>query len=208
MNRWPCRFALVAVVLQCMGCTAQVVDDKNPSEMRMAPDSWQDQRGEGVATRPGNEPSSVPAMPLTLADAIPYLPTEFTFVEQDGLSGDKSDEVLESQMIFLKTLEKMRGEEKTSMEAQDLARHHRDVLERAVGEQGVVDELTCGLSLCMGAVTSPTQADHDTWNSRLVKDPAARRYGAVHRYEPVGDQLQNRFVFSADPAVGSLFMSR
>ncbi|MFL9583805.1 hypothetical protein [Stenotrophomonas sp. AB1(2024)] len=129
-------------------------------------------------------------------------------IVHNSISIDMSNEMLEDNALFSSALERMRDEERTSAEAQQLARHHREVLERAVGELGVVEDLTCGLSLCIGSVTSLTQADHEAWSRRLVKDPAARRYGAVHSYEPVGDQLQHRFVFSTDPAVAALFSSR
>jgi hypothetical protein len=162
----PSKFALLAVVLQCFGCSAHAMN--------------------GVAS--------------------PCLATESTLIEHDAISGDRSIEMLEDGVLFAKALENMRRDEKTSLEAQQLAKHHRNVLVRAVREEGVVEDLTCGLSLCMGSVTSPSQSSHDVWNRRLVNDPAARRYGAVHRVEPLGDHFQHRFVFSADPAVAAIFM--
>ncbi|MBT2767175.1 hypothetical protein J7J08_05960 [Stenotrophomonas sp. ISL-67] len=141
-------------------------------------------------------------------EASPYLATESELIVHSSISIDMSNEMLVDNALFSSALERMRGEEMTSVEAQKLATHHREVLERAVGELGVVENLTCGLSLCIGSVTSLTQADHEAWSRRLVRDPAARRYGAVHSYAPVGDQLQQRFVFSTDPAVAALFSSR
>lgn len=141
-------------------------------------------------------------------EATPHLGTESQLIVQNAISVDMTLELLEDSALFSSARERMRSEESTSAGAQQLARHHRDVLERAVGELGIVDDLTCGLSLCMGAVTSLSQAEHEAWSRRLVNDPAARRYGAVHSYMPVGDQLQHRFVFSANPAVAALFSSR
>lgn len=138
-------------------------------------------------------------------EASPYLATESELIVHQSISIEMSKQMLEDNARFSSSLERMRSEERTSVEAQQLARHHREVLERAVGELGVVDDLTCGLSLCIGSVTSLTPAHHEAWSRRLVKDPAARRYGAVHSYEPVVDQLQQRFVFSTDPAVAGLF---
>jgi hypothetical protein len=184
--------------------------------MRNSTEVRKDARQEGVSTPPGIDPLGAPdARPsLEAAEkgrdliASPYLSTESTLIEQDALSADRADEILEDGALFAKALERMRDDEKTSMEAQDLARHHRSVLVRAAGTQGVVNDLTCGLSLCIGAVTAHSREDHDAWHGRLVKDPAARRYGAIHWIEPVADQFQKRFVFSADPAVATIHMNR
>jgi hypothetical protein len=160
----------------------------------------------GASPVPAIQPALAEARPVGGVTASPYLPTESTFIDQSGISGDRSEEILENSALFSKALDGMRGDEATNVEAQELAQHHRRVLERAVGEQGIVNDLTCGLSLCMGSVTSRTTAEHEDWSGRLVKDPAARRYGAIHKYEAVGDQVQNRFVFSADPAIAALVL--
>lgn len=209
------RSTAIVVALQCVGCAADTVgtdfDDSHTAvEVR---DGASQKR---AATRTGIVPISEPAVLRASIDdqeaenteASPYLGTESEFIVQDSISIDMSNGMLEDNALFSSALEGMRSEERTSVEAQKMAIHHRDVLERAVGELGVVEDLTCGLSLCIGSVTSLTQADHEAWSRRLVKDPAARRYGAVHSYTPVGDQLQHRFVFSTDPAVAGLFTSR
>jgi hypothetical protein len=209
------RSTAVAVALQCIGCTSDTVGT-DFDDTRTATEVRKDARQELAATRTGIDPIAAPAVPRTPAEdrkegnpeASPYLATESELIVHNSISIDMSNEMLEDNALFSSALERMRDEERTSAEAQQLARHHREVLERAVGELGVVEDLTCGLSLCIGSVTSLTQADHEAWSRRLVKDPAARRYGAVHSYEPVGDQLQHRFVFSTDPAVAALFSSR
>lgn len=215
MSKWLFRSTVVAVVLHCLGCAADTMDPQ-PAGMRHATEVHNDGGQEAAANRASRDPDGLPAMRPMLADAqkardpaaSAYLATEATMIEQDGISGERSDEILEDTALFSKALARMSDDEKTSMEAQELARHHRNVLVRAVGDQGVVEDLTCGLSLCMGAVTARSQVDHDAWHGRLAKDPAARRYGAIHRFEPVGDQVQKRFVFSADPAVAAIYMDR
>lgn len=215
MIKWPIRCTIVAVALQCIGCAADTAGT-DPGEMRNTTEVRKDAGQEGVSTPPGIDPLGAPDARPTLDAAekgrdlvaSPYLSTESTLIEQDALSADRADEILEDRALFAKALERMRDDEKTSMEAQDLARHHRSVLVRAVGSQGVVDDLACGLSLCIGAVTAHSREHHDAWHGRLVKDPAARRYGAIHWIEPVADQFQKRFVFSADPAVAAIHMNR
>lgn len=209
------RITTVAVALQCAGCAADTVDT-DFDDARTATEVRKDARREPAATRADIDPIAASAVLRTPAEhrkaanteASPYLATESELIVHSSLSIDVSNEILDDNALFSRALKRMRREEGTSAEAQQLARHHREVLERAVGELGVVNDLTCGLSLCIGSVTSLTQADHEAWSRRLVKDPAARRYGAVHSYEPLGDQLQHRFVFSTDPAVAALFSSR
>ncbi len=215
MINWPCRLTLVALALQSTGCAAGKIGTY-PGEMRAAPNVREDARQEDAETRPGSDAPSASVAGPALAYAeiaqdsaiSSFLATESTLIVEDSISIDRSREMLEDNALFSSALASMLDEEKTSTEAQRLASHHRDVLERAVGQLGVVEDLTCGLSLCIGSVLSLTQADHEAWSRRLVKDPAARRYGAVHSYEPMGEQLQHRFVFSADPAVAALFLSR
>lgn len=209
------RSISVAVALQCIGCAAGTVGTDS-EDTRKATEVRKDTMQERASAQAGIDPIAAPAVLRIPAEdrkvenpeASPYLATESELIVQDSISIDMSKEMLVDNALFSSALERMRGEERTSVEAQKLATHHRDVLERAVGELGVVDDLTCGLSLCIGSVTSLTRADHEAWSRRLVKDPAARRYGAVHSYAPVGDQLQQRFVFSTDPAVAALFSSR
>jgi hypothetical protein len=90
------------------------------------------------------------------------------------------------------------------MEAQDLAKHYRNAIERAVGAQGVVEDLTCGLSLCMGSVAARSRADHDAWAERLYENPEAVRHVTLHVFEVNGDRLQNRFLFSTDAAIKAI----
>lgn len=90
------------------------------------------------------------------------------------------------------------------MEAQDLARHYRSALERAVGVQGVVEDLTCGLSICMGLVSARSRADHDAWDERLYEDSSAARHVILQAVEMNGDRLQNRFLFSTDSGIKAI----
>ncbi|MBT2767287.1 hypothetical protein J7J08_06525 [Stenotrophomonas sp. ISL-67] len=78
--------------------------------------------------------------------------------------------------------------------------------ERAVGTNGAVENLSCGLSVCVGSVRAGSIADHDAWLSRLQEDPGAHTYGFVEAIERTGDQFQSRFVFSTDPALKAILL--
>jgi len=128
-----------------------------------------------------------------------HLPAESIFVDREGISAEESDQILETDKSFNQALRKMSDDEKKSMEAQDLSKHYRRALELAVGTTGAVENLSCGLSLCIGSVRAGSVEDHDAWLSRLYKDPGALSYGFIETIERTGDQYQSRFVFSTDP---------
>ncbi len=202
------RRALVAAVLQCVGCQTEAVgtdigDLRGPADVREATS-----RDAGVIPAAVDPALLFAGHPARASDAAAqrpsasaYLVTESAFIVHGAISSERADPLLESMALFSKAMQSMREDERRSMEAQDLARHYRNALERAVGEQGVVADLTCGVSLCMGLVSAPSLADHDAWQERLYEDPAAVRHVTLHALEKNGDQLQNRFLFSTDSAI-------
>jgi hypothetical protein len=185
-------------------------DAANPREARTAGEVA---RPEGIVTLPGN-PVPAPALRSTSASIAttpdpkisPYLVTESAFIERGGISSETTDPILESRDLFSKTFERMSEDEKKSMEAQDLAKHYRNALERAVGDLGVVEDLTCGLSLCMGSVAARSRVDHAAWAERLYEDPDAARHVILDVFEMNGDRLQNRFLFSTDSAIKAIVL--
>ncbi|MFI8718741.1 hypothetical protein ACIGHF_12785 [Stenotrophomonas sp. NPDC077464] len=100
----------------------------------------------------------------------------------------------------------MSEDERKSTDAQDLAKLYRNALERAVGAQGIVQNLACGMSLCMGSVSSQSRADRDAWAERLHEDADAARHVTFDVFEVNGDRIQNRFLFSADPSINAIVL--
>ncbi|MFL9583806.1 hypothetical protein [Stenotrophomonas sp. AB1(2024)] len=214
MINWPFKCVMVAVVLQCIGCAADATgtDSTDPRAARSLAEAA---ISEDASSGPGDPVSaSVSAdRPAWASDpavddpkASPYLATESEFIERGGISSEWADPFLESRELFSSALQRMSEDERRSMEAQDLARRYRNALERAVGAQGVVEDLTCGLSLCMGSVSSQSRADRDAWAERLYEDADAVRHVTFDVFEMNGDRLHNRFLFSADAAIKAIVL--
>lgn len=208
------RCALVAVTMQCIGCAAEPVDAGSIEPRETLRSRSVTSLGEGLAVSDDRMPSRVSALrptprsePTTPdSKASPYLATESAFIDRNGVSSEMTDPLLESRDLFTKAFERMSEDEKKSMDAQDLANHYRSALERAVGNQGIVEGLTCGLSLCMGLVSARSRADHDAWEDRLYEDSSAERHVILQAVEMNGDRLQNRFLFSTDSAIKAIVL--
>lgn len=210
--RFSCIFTVVAVTLQCVGCAVETsgTDTSDPqSALRLPGGEHPGDISKGpddsafasvsLARHTGTYNPAVPASAHS-----PYLLTESAFIEDGAISTESSDPILESRALFSRAFDRMREDEKKSLEAQDLAKHYRTALERAVGMQGIVEDLTCGLSLCMGLVSAKTREDHDGWDDRLYEDPSAVRHVILQTIEMSGDRLQNRFLFSTDSAIKAI----
>lgn len=210
MFRWPLACTAFAALLNCVGCSVQGIDAEpgaGSETVALAehsnPDSLESQHrisADGSILRP----SSGPGLESEALVDLPYLPTESALVEKDGISANLADEIIESQGAFSEALIKMARDEIKSMEAQDLAKHYRGAIERAVGKNGAVENLSCGLSVCVGSVRAASIADHDAWLSRLQEDPGADTFGFIEAIERTGDQFQSRFVFSTDPVLKAI----
>jgi hypothetical protein len=210
--KWPARCAFVGVVLQSIGCAADTAGTEalglhqaHTAEEIALPDgntTAPGASGRGSAIRPTSGFVAATRDPK----ASPYLVTESALIANGGISSEQSDPLLESRALFAEALQRMGEDEKKSMEAQDLAKHYRSALDQAMGAHGVVEDLTCGLSLCMGSVSARSRADHDAWAERLYENAGAARHVIVDVFEADGDRLQNRFLFSADAAIKAIVL--
>lgn len=133
-----------------------------------------------------------------------FLATEATLVADRGVSAQVATELLSSTESLAKVIQKMERDASTSPEAQDLAKHYRSAVSRAVGTDGAVESFACGLSVCAGSVRSRLDVDQDAWISRLNDDGSALMYSYVDTAERVGMVNESRFVFSTDPALNAI----
>ncbi|MDA3306655.1 MULTISPECIES: hypothetical protein [Stenotrophomonas] len=92
----------------------------------------------------------------------------------------------------------------SSPEVQDLTRHYRSALERAMAQEGVLEGFSCGLSICIGLVRSGSLAGHETWSRRFALDAAAPTYSYADASEDSRMGYENRFIFSTDPALRAI----
>lgn len=132
------------------------------------------------------------------------LATESTLVADQGVSAQVATDLLSSPEHLAKAVQKMERDASGSPEAQDLAKHYRSAISRAVGSDGAVENFSCGLSVCAGSVRSRLDVDQDAWVSRLNDDKSALTYSYVDTAERVGGFNEIRFVFSTDPALNAI----
>lgn len=133
-----------------------------------------------------------------------YLSTEFDLVDEGKLSAQKATEVLASSRSLSRAVEAMERDAAKSLEARDLTKHYREGLARAIDGAGVVDNFSCGLSLCVGSVRVGSLADQEAWTTRFEQDPSARSYSYVVTSERIGDSYEQRFMFSTDPGMNGI----
>lgn len=151
------------------------------------------------AKRPARADPELPPQSVT-----GFLRTEESFVDHDGISTSMAMQILSSGDKLAKAIERMTADASGSMEAQDLSRHYRSALARAVGDKGDIASFACGLSICAGSVRTRTPEEGDAWRYRFLDDSAARTYGNVSDVEDLGGVYETRFMFSTDPAVPAL----
>lgn len=212
MVNWPYKCVLIAVALQCIGCAVDVVgthssDSRAQQEFAEAasPDDTSSGLGDAVtASDFSDRPTWASDPAIHDPEVSTYLASESEFIERGGISSEQADPLLESRELFMNAIQRMREDEEKSIEAQDLARHYRSALERAVGEHDVVEDVTCGLSLCMGSVSSRSRADRDAWAQRLYEDTDAVRHVTFDVFDRYDGRLHNRFLFSADDAIRAI----
>lgn len=133
-----------------------------------------------------------------------YLSTESDMVDEGRISAQKATQVLASSKSLSRTVEAMERDAAKSLEARDLTKLYRESLARAVESAGVVDNFSCGLSLCVGSVRVRSLADQDAWPARFEQDSSARSYSFVVTSEQIGDSYEQRFMFSTDPGMNGI----
>lgn len=140
------------------------------------------------------------------AELVPthYLKGEAEYVTRGGLDGDTVEQALSTQEGFDKAAEALSSEAMRSMEAQDLGRYFRRVMERAVAEHMDVVSLSCGLSVCMGSVQTRSAELDPNWSLKYLDDDSFKAYGFIESVERIGDVHVSRFLFSTDPELAAI----
>ncbi len=195
--------------LCCAGCTGDDVPDVDikpnkpdldKSVTRTKPDAV---NPPPPNIRPGNPRVSTAAL-NRIALPSGNLPSESGFVFNDGLSNQASEDVLRSRNNISNAIDRMARDAAASPEAQDLTQHYRSSLARAIGRDGVLERLSCGLSICIGIVQARSSADHEAWGRRFASDNTSPTYSYAEATENIGIGYENRLIFSTDPAMNSI----
>ncbi|MBM9923996.1 hypothetical protein [Stenotrophomonas lactitubi] len=133
-----------------------------------------------------------------------YLLVESGFMANRGISSQTAEDLLRSSRSTHDAIDRMTIDAASSPDAQDLARHYRSSLLRAMDQNTVLERLACGLSICIGIARARSNADHEAWGQRLASDRSSPTYGYVETSEGLGAEYENRFMFSTDPELNSI----
>jgi len=133
-----------------------------------------------------------------------YLQVESGFMQNRGISSQTAEDLLRSSRSTYEAIDRMTIDAASSPDAQDLARHYRSSLMRAMDQNAVLERLACGLSICIGIARARSNADHQAWGQRLASDRSSPTYSYAEASEGIGAGYENRFMFSTDPELNSI----
>ncbi|WP_312316367.1 hypothetical protein [Stenotrophomonas sp.] len=143
----------------------------------------------------------------TSTRASHHLEAEEKYIGEVGIEADAIDQVLQSREAFTTALHALDSESIRSMEAQDLTRHFRAVMELALGNEVTVSSLACGLSVCLGSVQKRAEID-EKWAHTFLDHDAIKVFGFGQAEDQMGDVHERRFLFSIDPGLPGVIVRR
>lgn len=152
-------------------------------------------------------PSNHTASATTLGhprSTLEHLQVESIFILNEGISSQAAEDLLHSSRTASDAIDRMTRDAASSPDAQDLTKHYRSALTRAIGPSGVLDGFSCGLSICIGIARSRGSSDHEGWEHRLASDPSSPTYSYAEASEGIDGGYETRFIFSTDPALNSI----
>ncbi len=127
------------------------------------------------------------------------------YIGEGGIEADAIDQVLQSRKAFANAVQALDTEGVRSMEAQDMTRLYRTVMEQALGKDMVVSSLACGLSVCLGSVQKGSEFD-DSWAHTFLDHEAIKVFGFVQAEDRLGHTHERRFLFSMDPELPAVIV--
>ncbi|WNH54085.1 hypothetical protein [Stenotrophomonas oahuensis] len=145
------------------------------------------------------KPLSSTSIQLPAEPADPrHLTAEATFVQKGGLASDEVELVLLSREAFAGTVEALEQESVRSIEAHDITRYVRNVIDRGLTSDMRLSSFSCGVSVCMGSVQKGSEFAMN-WSIAQLEDDALQFHAVAQTMEKMGGVYENRFVFSTNP---------
>lgn len=192
----------------CGGCTDDRASDANTIFDRSEADAQINQaRSSDLSTQPLATRSRTDNAATTFHRAVSsleHLQSESALIFEGGISSQIAGDLLRSGRSTSDAIDRMTQDAASSTEAQDLAKYYRSSITRAMGEDAVLERLSCGLSICIGIARARSNADHEAWGHRLASDTSSPTYSYAEASENLGAGYENRFIFSTDPAMNSI----
>ncbi len=198
----------VLLCICCAGCTEYRASDANTILDRTEEEPQISlARSDNLSTQPpatrSETDNSAAALPRA-ASSIEHLQSESALIFEGGISSQVSEEVLRSGRSTSDAIDRLTVDAASNTDAQDLAKHYRSSITRAMGEDALLERLSCGLSICIGIAQARSNADHEAWGQRLASDTSSPTYSYAETSENINARYENRFIFSTDPAVNSI----
>ncbi len=148
---------LIAATLLCMccaGCTDDRASDANTTLNTSAADAQINQViSSDLSTKPlvvRSRTDNSTATSRRVASSLEHLQSESALIFEGGISSQVAADLLRSGRSTSDVIDRMTQDAATSTEAQDLAKHYRSSITRAMGEDAQLERLSCGLSICIG----------------------------------------------------------
>jgi len=213
MDKWTIA---AGALLTLVGCTSAnqdaSKDEAVPTESAKASSSDRAPTANGDAPEAGSPQVQVAEKitPATQGATLPaptvsrYLPTEQRLMRQDGIALETVMPLLASAH-FDQSINALGRESSRDAEAQQLTRLYAQEAMQALEGKGQLAGLSCGLSVCMGAVRMSSKEAASEWSNAFADRKSAPSYSFVSDIRQIGaGQYESRFVFSTDPAANSL----
>lgn len=204
-----CLASATWICLLCAGCSADKDRTAGPSVVQPAAakqtEMASDHAREAVAAEAHSAGKRGTSSAIASSgSALDYLPSESSFVLNEGISIRKLEHLLHSSRAMSDAIDRMSQEAASSPEALALTAHYRFSLLRAMGQTATLDRLSCGLSICIGIARAESLTDHEAWGRRITSDPSSPTFSYGEAFEDIAGGYENRFIFSTDPALNAI----
>lgn len=199
------------LLLACREPVAPAVKSVNGTAPMNTDSSNRIKEGDAPSPRPaGAQPGNSYnlRMPGTAANSEvatpPYRMTERKFLSGDSLSALATERILNSSS-FDAVASEFEREVASDRDAQDLTHLYRKEIQHQLGNSARLASLNCGGSLCLGTIlTYGDNSAYSTWSDVFFESPRTPNYVFSETTLKRGQNFENRFVFSTDPAVNSV----
>lgn len=200
--RYLHRITAMLFCLCCAGCIADSTPDPDGGLKKAATEAQAPPAISNADILPNPGISTAPTH--RAASSLALLRSESSLMFKNGISILAAEDLLQSSGNMSDAVNRMTQDAASSPEAQDLTRHYRSSLERAMGQEGVLERFSCGLSICIGIARTRSSADHEAWGHRFASDASAPTYSYAEASERSWMGYENRFIFSTDPEMSSI----
>lgn len=133
-----------------------------------------------------------------------YLAAESGLMRGSTVSAASASTTLRSKR-FDQIAQEFTKESASDPNAQELTDTYKAGIQRDLGQDSILSDFACGLSLCIGAIKSHGDGSYRTWSDAFFENPRLPSYNFVDFSMPLGGgNFENRFLFSVDPGVNGL----